>query len=92
MGTYLVITPGVETDGVNRYRMSKVGSTEAVFDIMTYYFRHSDIRASSLTNEREVKQAFIDLCDNDDKFTDALQTTTKSIQATFGRLHTWGDS
>lgn len=63
----------------------------AVFDIMTYYFRHSDIRASSLTNEREVKQAFIDLCDNDDKFTDALQTTTKSIQATFGRLHTWGD-
>ena len=62
----------------------------AVFDIMTYYFR--DQRSGELAVQRReaVRSAFEDLCDSDDRFTEALQTTTKSVGSTFNRLGLWG--
>ena len=63
----------------------------AVFDIMTYFFRQPVPRALALEKKQAVKDAFTDLCDTDERFNEALQTTTKSIQATFDRLHKWGD-
>ena len=62
----------------------------AVFDIMTYFFRDPDIGEVALGRKREVKEAFEELSRDDDEFSEALQTTTKSIRATFNRLHKWG--
>ena len=64
----------------------------AVFDIMTFYF--SDAYLGDLATDRkvEVKEAFKNLCATDELFTEALQTTTKSVGATFTRLNTWGNT
>ena len=63
----------------------------AVFDIMTYYFRHSGPRQHAAGREEAIKEAFKDLSETNDEFDEALQTTTKSTQATFERLHEWGN-
>ena len=62
----------------------------AVFDIMTYYFRDRRSGELAINRKDEVKEAFKDLCDSDDDFNEAIQTTTKSIRATFNRLGKWG--
>ncbi len=62
----------------------------AVFDIMTYYFRDPAIGDLALCSKQEVKEAFQELCAQDDDFSEALQTTTKSLRATFNRLQRWG--
>ena len=63
----------------------------AVFDIMTFYFRHPEIGDRALERSEQVRHAFMELCESNDQFTEALQTTTKSIQATFNRLTMWGE-
>ena len=63
----------------------------AVFDIMTFYFRRSEVRDRTIGQEERVKGAFKDLCSSDEQFSEALQTTTKSIGATFSRLSRWGE-
>lgn len=63
----------------------------AVFDIMTYYFRHEHIGALATQSRDRVVDGFRELCATDDKFSDALQSTTKSIEATFNRLRIWGE-
>ena len=62
----------------------------AVFDVMTYYFARSDIAARATDRRNEVVLAFQYLCSNNENFSRALQTTTKSISATHERLATWG--
>ena len=62
----------------------------AVFDIMTYYFSHDQIGRRAVCKKHVVKTAFKELSANDEQFTEALQTTTKSVQATFNRLGKWG--
>ena len=62
----------------------------AVFDIMTYYFKDPEISRHALAQSDDVKAAFIALSKNDEQFTEALQTTTSSVEATFGRLSKWG--
>ena len=62
----------------------------AVFDVMTFYFRHSDIGDQAKDRQDDVKKAFVDLCATDDQFSEALQTTTKSIRSTFTRFNKWG--
>ena len=63
----------------------------AVFDIMTYFFRDPAIGEIALNRKQEVKDAFEELSRDDDEFSEALQTTTKSIRATFNRFHKWGN-
>ena len=62
----------------------------AVFDIMTYFFRNSTIGDLALERKQDVKQAFEELSGDDEEFNEALQTTTKSVRATFTRLQKWG--
>lgn len=66
----------------------------AVIDIMTYYFADPAVRGA-IDNEEKmtaVRKAFEDLCDNNMKFLQALQTSTKSTKATSQRFHEWGDA
>ena len=62
----------------------------AVFDIMTYFFSDERLAELAVRRSEDVRAAFEDLCENDDQFTESLQTTTKSVRATFNRLGTWG--
>ncbi len=62
----------------------------AVFDIMTYYFRHADLRNNAIEQRHQVVRGFQLLCDSDLTFSEALQTTTKSRVATFHRFRSWG--
>ena len=62
----------------------------AVFDIMTYYFRDSQVAERASKNRADVVEGFKELCETDDQFNQALQSTTKSISATFHRLQEWG--
>lgn len=63
----------------------------AVFDIMLHYFSRGNVRAALAGREPQVKQAFIDLC-NDDEFRTSLETTTKSMDANRVRFNRWGDA
>ncbi len=62
----------------------------AVFDIMTYYFRYPAIGQRAVRMKDEVREAFEELCKNDEQFSESLQTTTKSVGSTFTRLRRWG--
>ncbi|MFF8938718.1 DUF262 domain-containing protein [Streptomyces paradoxus] len=63
----------------------------AVFDIMTFYFKEPQVRALLCGKEEEVKRAFEFLCAEDVSFNEALQTTTKTPEATHRRLAVWGE-
>jgi hypothetical protein len=62
----------------------------AVFDIMVFYFRFDDVAERALARRDRVVDAFKDLCNADEAFRLALQTTTKTIPATAHRLNAWG--
>lgn len=64
----------------------------AVFDIMTFYFTKDDIRSAALANSEEVESAFRSLCENNQKFVESIQTTTKTATATHRRLSLWGEA
>ena len=55
----------------------------AVFDIMVFYFRKTELGDIAKTKKEEIIQAFKDLCDTDRVFSEALQTTTKSHPSHF---------
>ncbi|MFI9003633.1 DUF262 domain-containing protein [Streptomyces sp. NPDC053541] len=62
----------------------------AVFDIMTYYFSHTRISEAALRNKPAVEAAFKRLCDENTRFVESIQTTTKTPLATHRRLSLWG--
>lgn len=64
----------------------------AVFDIMTYYFRHQPIADAAQDDKVEVVRAFKGLCDTDPNFVESIQTTTKTPLATYRRLSIWGET
>ena len=64
----------------------------AVFDIMTFYFRQGHVGALAVEKKDDVKDAFAQLCASNTEFTEYLQSTTKSIDATFNRLRIWGQT
>ena len=62
----------------------------AVFDIMAYYFKQSKVRDLAVAKPLDISDAFEHLCAIDNNFSESLQTTTKSVRATFYRLGEWG--
>lgn len=65
----------------------------AVIDIMSYYFADPAVRAAIRDEQKPViRKAFEDLCDNNAKFLQSLQTSTKTTKATSQRFHDWGDA
>lgn len=62
----------------------------AVFDVMTFYLNNEgQISSFRQANEALVRD-FKDLCSLDGDFRDAIETTTKSIEAVANRLGRWG--
>ena len=64
----------------------------AVFDIMTYYFGDDETSKLALGKKENVIKEFQNLCDPDERFNDALCSTTKSVRSTSTRLTTWGQA
>ncbi|CAI0827772.1 DUF262 domain-containing protein [Serratia quinivorans] len=79
---------------VNSYRKFYAGYFEvkfnrAIFDIMTGAFSIPDVRTRSMGREKEIKNAFQELCTNNYEFLSSIETTTKSLTSTYTRFHTW---
>ena len=64
----------------------------AVFDIMTFYFRRPAVARAAVRRRRFVRARFERICVSDPKFRESIQTTTKTVDATFTRLKVWGDA
>jgi hypothetical protein len=64
----------------------------AVFDVMTYYFTDPSVAAVAGERRDRVKDAFQELCEEDVRFVEAIQTTTKTPLATQRRLAIWGQT
>ena len=63
----------------------------AVFDLMTAVLGDTSISDQEILDYADpIRLSFERLCEQDQKFQDALQTTTKSIPSTGGRLLTFG--
>ncbi len=65
---------------------------KAIFDIMVYYFSVPEILEESKNNKEKIINTFKQLCENDKEFLTSFEHTTKSIQNTFKRFSTWGES
>ncbi|EPO0561807.1 DUF262 domain-containing protein [Pantoea septica] len=63
-----------------------------VLDSMAYYFVHKDVRDSLQGKHEEIVSAYIELCEKDSTYMDAIESTTKTIPATFYRLTAWGQA
>ena len=62
----------------------------AIFDVMLFYFRIPSIAKAASANQAAVVDAYKRLSEDDPDFVDAVQSTTKSIEATHLRLARWG--
>ncbi|MFD4026693.1 DUF262 domain-containing protein [Streptomyces sp. NPDC058576] len=90
------ITATFEVFGSNAFFRWSDGGYEgrfnrAVFDIMTYYFANEEVASAAIENQEEVESAFKHLCENNSRFVESIQTTTKTPQATHRRLSLWGE-
>lgn len=84
-----------EIFGENAFRRFAAGGYEgrfnrAVFDVMTYYFRQPELAAAARSRGPIVDNAFREVSASDASFAEAVQTTTKSVKATYDRLTIWG--
>ena len=61
----------------------------AVFDIMLYFLRDETVRREFVRNGPQIKEAFKSLCENDQEFLSAIETTTKSVTANQIRFRRW---
>ncbi|MFF4846354.1 DUF262 domain-containing protein [Streptomyces sp. NPDC001194] len=64
----------------------------AVFDIMTYYFTNPAVAEAAVQSEGRVETAFKRLCEENARFVESIQTTTKTPLATQRRLAIWGEA
>lgn len=63
----------------------------AVFDIMAFYFSNPNIREWATDRQHEIRQAYINLSQNDEAFRNSIEQTTKSLQNTEYRFRIWGE-
>lgn len=64
----------------------------AVFDIMLHYFCHPEIRDALKGKGDKIVEKFVEICEGDDDFKSALETTTKSVVSNRIRFNTWGNA
>lgn len=64
----------------------------AIFDIITFYFSEVGTRTLALQKSKEIENEFKRLCMEDVSFLGAIESTTKSLEATCLRLATWARS
>lgn len=63
----------------------------AVFDIMIFYFRNESICEQAKIHRDDLLDYFKKACSTDRNFRSSLESTTKSIQATYTRLRKWAE-
>lgn len=61
-----------------------------VFDIMVYYFSDPQIRKLTEGKENAIKEKFIELCKENEKFFESFGSSTKDKDKTTERYRTWG--
>ncbi len=61
----------------------------AIFDIMSLSMSNSDVRDAVKGKESIVENAFKDLCSTNADFRNSIETTTKSLWATYTRISLW---
>lgn len=91
----LAIQAGIDIFSKNAFRKWGGENYEsrfnrAVFDVMIYYFSIETIRERALKNKRIIETAYQNLCMKNPDFIKAIESTTKSIDATQSRLTLWG--
>jgi len=62
----------------------------AILDIMGYYLSHDAVRKAALRKKTFVVRAYKNACDRNASFRRSIETTTKSLDATYSRLSIWG--
>jgi len=62
----------------------------AILDVMLFYLSDIKYRELLVNNADSVRDAFQNLCNNDPNFRTSIETTTKSLSATYTRFSTWG--
>ncbi len=62
----------------------------AVFDVMIFYFSQPQVRKKSIGSEKQIESDFRSICSNNSEFVRAIESTTKSMDATVARLSIWG--
>lgn len=79
------------TDTFKKWKDGGFGGrfNRAVYDVVVFHFWRPEISESVRRHAAEVKQAFIDLSRSQTEFIDALESTTKSLAATYTRLLLW---
>lgn len=83
----------------DNYYLRKWNGTEfeprknrAVFDIMLHYFSVPAVRDALAGKNADVVARFKELCENNNEFRAALETTTKSLKANRARFNIWGEA
>jgi hypothetical protein len=64
----------------------------AVLDVITFYFSDPEIRKTALSHGDLVLWKFKDICTSNKDFRSAIESTTKSLTATYDRLSIWGEA
>lgn len=64
----------------------------ALFDVMVYYFSQRQIRKAAIEERKSVKQAFKDLCSNDERFRRSIESSTKNLESNSIRFSHWGST
>jgi len=77
-----------------KWKDGRFGSrfNRAVYDIVMFYFCRPEIMEDVQRHASDVAQAFVDLSESQPGFIDALESTTKSLTATFTRLEMWAQA
>lgn len=86
----------IEIFGDRPFRKWKGGTSDsrfnrAIYDIMVYYFTDLPIFDLAKQKKDEIRDAFIELCNNDAQFLSSFEFSTKNIAPTQYRFRTWGE-
>jgi hypothetical protein len=89
------LTTGIEIFGDNAFKKWNGKSYErrlnrAVFDFLAYYWSVPEFAAASVEKKPEIEAAFKDLCEQRE-FSEAISTTTKSLNSVILRFDMWRD-
>lgn len=78
-------------DAFKKWKNGKFESkfNRTVFDIMLYYFSDGALAEKALQKKEQIVRSFMDVCESDTEFLSSLETTTKTIHATWKRYETW---
>lgn len=66
-------------------------TNRAVMDVMLYYFSIEEIRSLALLHSAAIKAAYEKMCSTDQRFMDAIEQTTKSMNSVCYRFNKWAE-